>query len=608
VNIHPTVISALRSLMRVAVLGASLALAACGTNWQDAPAYVKVGGIVSGLTGTLVLCQGSACSSTPPGGDPLTVTSNGPFSFALKVANGSNYVVTVRQQPQNQTCTIANASGGTNEHTSVTVTCLSNATIGGTISGLSGAIVLQNNGGDALATATNGPFTFTQSIANGTAYSVTVRTQPPGQYCTVSNGSGTATTNVVNVAVACKTVTAGLRALPSIYATGKAINYSAYRTAGPGSEVPTDAQVLEDLRLLHAAGYNLLRLFAADVVSTKVLRLALANYPDMQFHLGAYIFGINAPGGAACDSNPQNTDPVTGQLAQVVLLANTYPNVATVSVGNETSFFRTYMPVSCLAGYIQTVRSQVAQPVTADDDYTFYCSAAPECSPAGSADPILAIVDFVSIHTYPMSNPGRWDWVQAGTAAGPARAKAMMEASLAEAKAMFGSVASKTYVNAAGTTVSIAASLPIVIGETGWKARQTNHSATAYGLIEQYAATPMNAKWYYDLLYGSAPGAANVYPAWQGSAGGPLAIFYFEAFDEVWKGEGTVASPATDDGWGLWGGTDPTVAGYGDAIRLQPPRYALCGYYASFSFSGVTYPAAPACNNPETYPGAGFHP
>ena len=49
------------------------------------------------------------------------------------------------------------------------------------------------NGSADLPVAGNGPFTFPGSVASGTAYAVTVGTQPssPAQTCTVANGSGT---------------------------------------------------------------------------------------------------------------------------------------------------------------------------------------------------------------------------------------------------------------------------------------------------------------------------------------------------------------------------------------------------------------------------------
>ena len=103
-----------------------------------------------------------------------------------------------------------------------------------------------------------------------------------------------------------------------------------------------------------------------------------------------------------------------------------------------------------------------------------------------------------------------WDWQQTGVAAGPARAQAMMETSLVALKEWSRRGRHLPYVGAGGVTVSIGDSMPIVVGETGWKARQTNPASE----IEFYAALPPNVKWYYDLLYGN-PGR---YPSWQGSA------------------------------------------------------------------------------------------
>jgi Putative esterase len=81
--------------------------------------------------------------------------------------------------------------------------------VGGTVSGLSGTVVLQDNGGDDLSVGANGSFTFATALASGAAYSVTVKTNPSGQSCSVANGSGTiASANVTNVAVSCTATSA----------------------------------------------------------------------------------------------------------------------------------------------------------------------------------------------------------------------------------------------------------------------------------------------------------------------------------------------------------------------------------------------------------------
>jgi large repetitive protein len=171
-----------------------------------------LGGTITGLTGTGL--------QLATAGEPnLAVAANATsFTFANPLSSGTAYAVTVAAQPTNpsQTCTVTSGGAGTigtANVTSVAVTCVTSTfTVGGTLTGLaSGAsVVLQNNGGSNLTLAANGPFTFTTRIASGSAYSVTVLTQPanPSQTCTVTAGTGTvASANVTNVAVNCVTNT-----------------------------------------------------------------------------------------------------------------------------------------------------------------------------------------------------------------------------------------------------------------------------------------------------------------------------------------------------------------------------------------------------------------
>jgi len=167
----------------------------CSTNTRT------LGGNVSGLAiSESVVLQNN-------GSDTLTITSNGSFTFPTPVAQGSTYNVTVLSQPATQTCTVTNGSGtvGAIDITNVQITCAVNTfTVGGTVSGLSGSVVLQNNGGDDLTIISNGSFTFPTPVAEGATYNVTVLTQPTNQTCTVTNGSGTmGGANVTNVGVNC---------------------------------------------------------------------------------------------------------------------------------------------------------------------------------------------------------------------------------------------------------------------------------------------------------------------------------------------------------------------------------------------------------------------
>lgn len=77
-------------------------------------------------------------------------------------------------------------------------------TVGGTLAGSVGAVVLQLNGAGDLSVAAPGSFIFPAGIAIGAAYAVTAS---GAQNCNVVNGTGTmGGTNVTNVAITCTTV------------------------------------------------------------------------------------------------------------------------------------------------------------------------------------------------------------------------------------------------------------------------------------------------------------------------------------------------------------------------------------------------------------------
>ncbi len=102
-------------------------------------------------------------------------------------------------------CSLFSACGGSGSSGTITPPPATYS-IGGTVSGLSGAgLVLQDNGGNNLPVAANGSFAFTTQLTAGSAYAVSVFTQPssPAQTCTVTSGTGTANANVTTVQVAC---------------------------------------------------------------------------------------------------------------------------------------------------------------------------------------------------------------------------------------------------------------------------------------------------------------------------------------------------------------------------------------------------------------------
>ena len=203
----------IRTNWLAAVCGLAV-LAACGSSSSSKPTY-RVGGTVSGLAPSpSVVLQNN-------GGDDLTVSADGPFTFATRIAGGSAYAVTVSAQPAGQTCSVAAGTGTANADVgTVQVTCATAVTyaVGGTVSGLppSASVVLQDNGGDDLTVSADGAFTFPTKVASGAPYAVTVLTQPAGQTCAVANGSGTVgSADVTNVAVTCA---------PNTYAIGGTVS------------------------------------------------------------------------------------------------------------------------------------------------------------------------------------------------------------------------------------------------------------------------------------------------------------------------------------------------------------------------------------------------
>jgi len=156
-------------------------------------ATFTIGGTLSGLGSGKSVVLGNL-------GELLTRSMNGAFTFPTAVAT---YDVVVSTEPMGQRCTVMNGTGtATAAVTNVTVSCVDAFTIGGTLTGLgAGKTVVLENGGEQLPLSADGAFQFLNDVTG--PYAITVATQPMGQTCTVTNGSGTATMNVTTVMVSC---------------------------------------------------------------------------------------------------------------------------------------------------------------------------------------------------------------------------------------------------------------------------------------------------------------------------------------------------------------------------------------------------------------------
>ena len=164
-----------------------------------------IGGAVSGLNASgLVLANN--------GGDNLPVALGAAsFSFTQPLQFGSKYDVTVVTQPSEETCTVASGTGtATADVTNVRVSCAPNMyTISGSISGLNNSgLILQLDGQYNQSVPANATsFTFSNTLAVNSTYTVTVYAQPTYESCTVSSGTGTVIGNVATVKVTCALLT-----------------------------------------------------------------------------------------------------------------------------------------------------------------------------------------------------------------------------------------------------------------------------------------------------------------------------------------------------------------------------------------------------------------
>ncbi len=307
------------------------------------------------------------------------------------------------------------------------------------------------------------------------------------------------------------------RALSSAFTTRTAVAYSPYRSATSeadlGREVITAANVRQDLQLIRASGIGLIRLFSSRAFAQTVLTVIRDDGLDLKVMLGAY---VNPVANAAHEADNQ------AELDKAIALANQFrASVEAVSVGNETMVEWSSHKVApeTMAGYIRKVRQAITQPVTTDDNWLFWASV-----PKVIAD----VVDFAAVHTYPLLDtfydPLLWDWRQKSSPANQ-RSAAMMAAAAAEAQRQFGAA------RAAFDKLNLP-NFPMVIGETGWAARDAGGDPAL-----AFRAHPVNQKMYFDALQSWAAEGRR-------TAHGPLAIFYFQAFDEAWK--------QGDDGWGLF--------------------------------------------------------
>lgn len=182
--------------LRTACCSALLAmLCACGGG--------EVGGKLSGLGAD------RSVTLVNNGQDALELRANGRFTFSRTVAPEKDYEVTVQTQPVGQSCTVSDGSGTIaadgDSVDAVRVACTDLASLTGTLTGLRlGTALTLANATSRLTLTADGPWAFGATLADGTAYDVTVATQPLIGQCSVANGRGVFRTGTSTaIAVSC---------------------------------------------------------------------------------------------------------------------------------------------------------------------------------------------------------------------------------------------------------------------------------------------------------------------------------------------------------------------------------------------------------------------
>jgi len=283
---------------------------------------------------------------------------------------------------------------------------------------------------------------------------------------------------------------------------GNGVSYGPYREGQrPDGPAPTDAQLLEDLRIVSQT-WSMLRTYSSDRVTERILQIIKQENMPLKVMLGAWI-GTEArvaPDGSIVESFPDTVQANRAQVAHAIRLANAYPDIVlAVSVGNETQVSWSFHGVrrAVLANYIRSVRAGTKVPVTTADDFRFWIEA--------ESESLAADIDFIVLHVYAMWN------------------KTLLKDALEFTQSKYHEASVRHPKH------------QIVIGEAGWATEKVN-----YG--EQKTLMPGRAgedeqKEFYDA-----------FTAWTRTQ--HITSFYFEAFDEPWKG-GNDPNEA-EKHWGLF--------------------------------------------------------
>tara|TARA_B110000093_G_scaffold110723_1_gene118798 strand:- start:2064 stop:3008 length:945 start_codon:yes stop_codon:yes gene_type:complete len=282
---------------------------------------------------------------------------------------------------------------------------------------------------------------------------------------------------------------------------GNAICYSGYREGQqPGGICPSYEEVKEDLLIL-SQNWKYLRLYDCDQHTDTILEVIKNEKLDFKVMLGAYIVAEmnnhGCPWGGMYSEEVliENKAKNLFQINQLIDIANQYPEIiCSLSAGNEACVDWTdhYVPVKSVINYVRMIKKRAKQPVTFCENYLPWLDKMKD---------LVAEVDFISIHTYPV-----WEY------------KNIHEA-LEYTKQNYYAVA------------DMYPDKIVVITEAGWATNSNGRGIDAHNVSEE-----LQSIYYNDLVN------------WCKEDN--ILTFVFEAFDEPWKGSSEILEP--EKHWGLF--------------------------------------------------------
>jgi exo-beta-1,3-glucanase (GH17 family) len=351
-----------------------------------------------------------------------------------------------------------------------------------------------------------------------------------------------------------------------------AISYGGYRQKSRDVQ-PTLAQQKEDLKIMAAMGIKLLRTYNVHLPEAENLLKAIsqlqAEDPNFEMYvmLGAWIDCKNAWTNLPPDHDAESERNAV-EIAKAVALAKAYPGIVKIiAVGNEamvkwaTAYYVQPGVILKWVNHLQGLKQKGNLPadlwITSSDNFASW-GGGDSSYHVQDLEALVAAVDFLSVHTYPMHdthyNPAFWG-IKADEAGLSDAEK--IEAAMLRSKAY----AMQQVENVQAYIKGLGLQKPIHIGETGW----ATLASDLYGNTGSKATDEYKMALYYQHMR-----------QWTNAAG--ISCFYFEAFDEQWK---DAANPqGSENHFGL--------------INLQgQAKYALWPLVDAGVFNGLTRDGRP---------------